>query len=404
MTRRAAALGPGLALVAFWVASLSVGFAAFVALAFLSRRDDTGALADASAVLSVSFVLAVVPGAIQLRAAAAAAVDAAADSKSPEDAAGVPVALVAWISGGLLVASPAIAVALTVPWLGIALLIAQLPVACLAAVQRGTAIGREEYGRASASMGIDAAFRLIAGAGLGLAFGAAGLAAALLLGTVAAAELGRRWYARGLAAPASSVVGPALTVGILMVLINLDVLAAPRVLGAAAADAYAVAELPAKGVFFALFAVSWLAVPIAARARRASQLLVPIGAVLGIGLVATAVLAVARPLLPMILGDAAAPPLELLVLLALAMTVAAALATALAMAVARDAAHPWAPSLFATMMLGIVIVVLEPNATDLAGLVLLAQAVALGGTAFGLLRTIGARALPAAGRPLAATP
>ncbi len=193
---------------------------------------------------------------------------------------------------------------------------------------------------------------------------------------------------------------PALGVGALMVLTNADAFAAPRLLGPAAADAYAVAALPARGVFFALFAVSWLAVPVAARAVRRGQLIVPIGGVLALGAAAGLTLLTVRPLLPIALGDPA-PAAGLMATLVAAMAVAAAVATALAMAVAPRRHASALPIAASALALVLTIAVARPHAAALAGLVLGAATISLVAVVAGLLRTVPA-AVSATSPPLLA--
>lgn len=394
MTAPASRTGPRRAAVdgataVFWGASLSVGIAAFIIVAAIARSASAGEVADASAVLSVSFVLAVVPGAIQLRAAATASTESRSAATAPR--------WLWWSAGALLVVSPVVAAALTVPAASLALLAAQFPLAGLAAAQRGTAIGRTDLGRASASMGIEALVRVTAGVALGVLFGATGLAAALLAGTAAAAALGLRWYPGGLVMATAAVVGPAVTLGVLMLFANLDTLVAPRLLGAGA-DAYALAALPAKGVFFALFAASWTAVPAAARSGSPRELLTPVGVVLGLGLVATALVGLLQPLVVAVLGKPE-PSAELLVTLAAAMALAATLATVLTMAVTRGAARAWVPALAGAGALVALLLVLEPSVVGLARLTLVSQLVVLLVTTALLLRTLPSREGAAVANP-----
>jgi glycosyltransferase involved in cell wall biosynthesis len=392
-SRTSTAARPGRGAVMFWVASLAVGGAAFIVLAALAHAGATGDLAAASAVISISFVLAVVPGAIQLRAAA----DAAATPARPP---GLPMRFVIGSTLALLLVLPALAVALTVPALALALLAGQYGAACLASAQRGAAIGRGDHRAASWSMGVEALVRLAAGIALGLLLGATGLALALLLGSAAAAASGAATTGALGRTPAREVLAPALSVGLLMVLVNLDAFAAPRILGAAAADAYAIAELPARGTFFALFAVSWLAVPTAAQATSLGALLRPVAVVLGLGAAAGLTLLGVRPLLSIALGDPA-PPAGLLATLTAAMTLAAALATVLAMAVARDARRPWAPTAVVVVGLASSLLVVDPSPARLATLVLAAIGLAFAGT-LGLLWRTAPRRAAAASPPLLA--
>ncbi|MBJ7470075.1 MAG: hypothetical protein JHD16_02190 [Solirubrobacteraceae bacterium] len=379
----------GGAVAVFWASSLSVGLAAFVVLAVIARTASAGGVADASAVLSVSFVLAVVPGAIQLRSAASAA-------EPPREALSVP-AWTWWAAAALLAASPVLAAVLTVPAASLALLAVQFPLAGLAAAQRGAAIGRTEFARASASMGVEAGVRVVAGVALGITLGATGLAAALVLGTAAAAALGARWYPGGAVMATGAVIGPAVSLGVLMLFANLDTLAAPRLLEAAA-DEYALAALPAKGVFFALFAASWTAVPVATRSVTARALLGPVAVVLALGLLATAAVGLLRPLVVAILGEPE-PTRALLVTLTAAMSVAAALATVLAMAIARGAARAWIPALAATIALAGVLLWVSVDPVELARLTLIAQLAVLAVTTLMLLRTLPRHDAALAGAP-----
>ncbi|MBO9531608.1 MAG: hypothetical protein J7513_01385 [Solirubrobacteraceae bacterium] len=372
----------------FLGSSLSVGVAAFIMLAALAHTGSDGELAAAAAVIGLSFVLAVVPGAIQLRAAAQSAAGAMQVQ--------LPARFVALSAVGFAALSPALAKAVHAPTLAVVLLAPGYGAACVAAAQRGRAIGRDDHHAASVSMAVEAGARLAAGVALGRWLGATGLSAALLLGSLAAAVAGRS-AGRPVPVAAAAMLSPALSVGLLMLLVNLDAFAAPRLLGAAAADAYAVAELPARGVFFALFAVSWLAVPTAVRATTTRALLTPLAGVAGLGAAAGLTLLLVRPLLPLALGDPA-PAAGLLATLVAAMTVAATLATALAMAVARGMRAPWAPTLLATTGLAAAAAALEPAAEGLAGLVLIAAVAALLATAGGLLRTTP----PAVAHPLPA--
>jgi hypothetical protein len=382
-----------LGVAAFWVSSLSVGLAAFVVLAVLARTGAPGELAAASAVIGVSFVIAVVPGAIQLRGAASAA---AGDPHTR-----LPARFVGISTAVLLIASWPVAEALGVPAPALALLAPQYAAACLASAQRGRAVGLADHRRASESMASEAAIRIIAGVGLGATLGATGLALSLVLGSAGAALLGRRWAGPALPMPAGGLVAPAAGVGALMLLVNLDAFLAPRLLGATGADGYAAAELPARGVFFALFALSWLSVPAAARAARRAQLMVPLAGVLGLGAAAGLTLLLVRPLLPIALGDPA-PPADLLATLVAAMTLAAALATALAMAVARDVGAPWWPTLLAAAVLAAALLAVPPTPERTAALVLAATGASLLATTLLVLRSLPGRRLAPAPPPLLA--
>jgi hypothetical protein len=366
MTRRAA--------LGYWGSSLAVGVATFVMLGAVARHLDRGGLADATALIALTFVTAVVPGALQLRAAAAAA-------------RGDPVEAVPWrpvlLGAGLLaLAAPVAGAALALPVAGLVLVALQLPPACALAQVRGADLGAGRLDRASLSFGLDAACRLAAGVGLGLALGATGVAAVLVLSSLLPlALLGRRPLTPvGPRPPEGELRASVLALGALMLLVNVDVLVAQRVLGTSAADRYAAGALVAKGVFFALFALSWLAVPGAADAAGRRQLLGPVGLALGLAAAAAALVPVARPAVAAALGRPIATA-DVLAPLTFATACAAATWTATAMAVARRAIAPWrAPGLAAALLAaGAVVVRPAPAAFALgavmAGLAALAAAV-----------------------------
>lgn len=379
-----------LGMAVFSAASMAVGVAAFVVLAAVAHVGAPGALAAASAVIGLSFVLAVIPGAVQLRAASRAAA-----GDDPE----LPRAFIGASCAALATAAVPLAAALAVPALSLLLLAAQYAAACVASAQRGALIGRADHHGAARSLLAEAGARIVLGLPLALWFGATGLAGALLLGSVAAVVAGRR--AAGLIAAGSwrEVVAPAVSVGALMLLVNADGLLVPRVLGPAAADAYAVAALPGRGLFFALFTISWLAVPGAVRATRRAELARPVLLVIALGAAAGLSLLGVRPLLPIALGDPA-PGARLLALLVGASTLAAALATVLAMSVARGARRPWDATLLAALALALALGISRPSADGVAILVLAAVSTALLLSAGRLLAIPRSSSARPAGAPL----
>ncbi len=70
--RRAFELRAAIGMALFWISSMAVGGTTFLVLAMLWPHLPWGGLAVVSAVLGLSYVLAVRPGAIQRRATAAA--------------------------------------------------------------------------------------------------------------------------------------------------------------------------------------------------------------------------------------------------------------------------------------------------------------------------------------------
>jgi arabinofuranan 3-O-arabinosyltransferase len=349
--------------VLFWSGTLAVNASTVAVLAVLSHHRAEGGLPDAAVVLGLSLVTAVAPGAVQLRAAA----DAASGRRSLR----APWRLVAPVSGGLVLSAPLIAWALSIPTVAALLVGLQLPVALALAVRRGELIGNRRFGAAGANLMVDAGGRLVAGIALGLTLGAAtGIAAALLLATLIALavlwERGSTPLTEGLASSAAALA----SVGLLA---NADLLLAPRVLGHAGADRFDVAALPAQGIFLALFAASWLAVPGARDRVRARRALAPVALTLLVGALGAMLLLALRPVVAALL-DRPEPSVALLAPLALAKAMIGATAVAVNVAVARGARRPWSAPLIGALLIAAAAALVAPGPQALALLVLAAQA------------------------------
>jgi hypothetical protein len=132
-----------LGMAAFWFSSLAVGGATFLVLAILSPHLRSGGLAAVSAVLGLSYVIAVPPGAIQLRATAAAGADG-------PDLALRPPRLLFIGALGLLAISPLLAHALKIPVAALVLGAVQLPLSSALGSGRGSFIGHRDQRRRAA--------------------------------------------------------------------------------------------------------------------------------------------------------------------------------------------------------------------------------------------------------------
>ncbi len=359
---------PAAGVVWFWASTIAVNVSTVAVLAVLSHNGLEGGLAAVSAVLGLSLVIAIAPGALQLRAAA----DVASGLPAPRP----PWRLFGPLSLGLALAAPLIAWAVSIPAIAMLALALQLPPAVALSVRRGELIGRRRFGAAGANFMIDASVRLLAGAGLGLLWGATGIAVGLSLATLAALAAIRNRDQLGAPALGGTVLASGLALASVGLLANLDLLLAPRVLGPAA-DRFDVAALAAQGIFLALFAASWVAVP-GARARAGSVLeaVRPVGLTLLLGVLGTALLLPLRSLVGEILARPD-PELALLVPLGVAKAMAGATAVAVNVAVARGLRRSWAAPLLASIALAAVAAAIEPGAGALALGVLAAQAVAL---------------------------
>lgn len=191
--RRLLARGRSLTpVVLFWTSTLAVNASTVAVVAFLSHHQVSGGLPEASAVLALSLVIAVAPGALQLRAAA----DVAEAQPTPRP----PWRLFGPLSVGLLLLAPLVAWAVSIPVIAAVLVALQLPPAVALSVCRGELIGSRRFGAAGLNLSVDAIVRLVAGVGLGLLWGATGIAAALALATLVALVV--VWHRHELGAPA----------------------------------------------------------------------------------------------------------------------------------------------------------------------------------------------------------
>jgi hypothetical protein len=355
--------------VLFWLSTIAVNASTVAVLAVLSRHQLEGGLPALSAVLGLSLVIAVAPGALQLRAAA----NVAEGRPAPRP----PWQLFGPLSVALLLLAPFVAWAVSIPVIAGVLLALQLPPAVALSVCRGELIGSRQFGAAAVNLTVEASVRLVAGIGLGLLWGSIGIAAGLALATVVA--LAVVWHRHELGAPAlgGAVVASGIALASVGLLANLDLLLAPRVLGEAGADRFDAAALAAQGIFIALFAASWIAVPGArARAGTSREALGPVAFTLLLGVLGSILLLPLRPLVGEILARAD-PAVVILLPLALSKAMAGATAVAVSVTVARDVRGPWAAPLLASVVLVAVAIAVRPGTDLLALLVLAAQALAL---------------------------
>lgn len=353
----------------FWIGTLGLNASTVAVLAVLSTHDVRGGLPGISAVLALSLVMAVVPGALQLRAAA----DTAERLRAPRVPWGVfmPICLL------VLLAAPLVAWGASIPLVSGIIVALQLPPAIALSVYRGDLIGRRDFGAAGANLLIDATVRLLAGIVLGLAWGPTGVAAALVLATLAALAAVRGRAVLGAPAAGMPLLASGLALAAVGLLANVDLLLAPRILGHAGADRFDVAALPAQGIFVALFAASWIAIPGArARAQTMREALSPVASTLILGGAAALLLLALRPVIGALLGRPD-PAASILLPLGIAKAMAAACAVSVNVAVARGLRRPWLAPLAATALLTLFAVIMQPGAVTLAYVVLSGEAAAL---------------------------
>lgn len=352
----------------------------------LARHLAPGELATVSAVLAVSFVGAVLPVALQSLAAARRA----ANGTSTD----IPWSSLTPVLVTALVLSPIVATALGVPVLVVALPIAQVVPALFVAVARGELIALERHRTLAMNHVVEAAVRVGAGITFGWFFGAVGVAAALVVAMGAALVTLR--YPRSEEVETAAVPATLAALGALTVAIHLDVLLAPRLLGPEAADTYAVAALPAKGVFLALMAAGWLIIPSAASRSGWHTIRQPVLRTLAAGVALSVGLVAALPVVVALLGKGRPEPVLALVL-GLAMAAAAATWVGVQLLLVKDSSRLSLPP---TVGLGAAVLVLVVTAGApaswgagrLAAAVLAGQVGALTTTLAALLRV--ARATP----------
>lgn len=319
----------------FWASVIAVPASTVATIVALSRHLPPGDLAKVSIVFSLSFVAAVLPMAAQAQAAADGAASGAVGRLQWQ-----PIRVVVI---GFAIAAPVLARMLGLPLAAVLLPILQvLPAVALGAV-RGELISRRAYRSAGVNQLVEAGLRLVGGFALGLAFGSAGVAASLLLATAGAYLLMPKPVTdagRELVLPTALIASALLTVSV-----HLDVFLAPRLLGEGA-DAYAVAALPAKGVFLALMAAGWLVIPSAAGFEDERDAIRPVLRTVAGGLVLGLLASLASPLIGVLLGRGT-PDRSLVALLGVSMALAAGSWVCLQIRLTRGSTTLWRPAAIA---------------------------------------------------------
>lgn len=294
----------------------------------LARSLAEGELAEVSVVFGLSLIGSVLPIAVQARASADAA-----DGQEPGR---LPWRVLLACSGGLMLVSWPLAALLHV---GVAATffpaLLLLPLVSVART-RGDLVGRGHLGAAGLNNLVEAAVRLAAGVGLGLAIGADGVAMSLVLAAVAA------WFAAPHLEPGGHPLRiPAALVATALVLagVQIDIVLAPRLLGGDA-DAYVSAALPAKGVYVALAALAWVVIPRTLGRPTLWQQLRPIGAMVVLGFSAAGMMALGAPIIGAVM-DRPTPSRMLVGVLAAAMSLAGASWTMLQLRMIRRGPRAW---------------------------------------------------------------
>ena len=321
-----------------WLGTIAFGGSTVALLAVLSRHAHHSSFSSLAALLSLSFVGALIPAGVQLRSAALVA-----DGR-PRPRMTVGQAMVT--GGASLSVSPLFAFLLHVPVAAAALVSVQLVVAIPLAAKQGALMALHRFRGLGLNLVLEGSARFLCGAVAGRAFGVTGLAAGITVGT-AVALLALRLplaHASRQDRPRTSLVDTSLTLALLGLYVQVDVLIAPSVLARAGATTYDLAAVPSKGVYLVLLAAGPLLFPFVRRRQGGRRLIVGSALVtLAVGVVVTALLVAALPLIAAVLGRPRAGLTEFS-LLGLAMALAGVTAIVTTAAVARGVKRPWPPS------------------------------------------------------------
>jgi hypothetical protein len=345
-----------------WVGTLALGLSTVVLLALLTRHKS---LAGVAALLALAFVASLIPAGLQLRAAALV-VDG---GRLPRIA---PRILVSFTVIGLAVA-PGLALLLKLPVLSIVFVVLQVLIAIPLSISRGAWLGTHRFSALGTNMVIEAVARVGLGA-LGWWFaGITGLSAGITASIALVFLFARHRHEDAAEAerPLTSLLDTSLTLGLLGLLTQLDILVVPSGLGTAAAAHYDLAAVPSKGVYLVLLAAGPFAFPFVRRDRGRRLIAVSALLTLSAGLVVTALLVLFRGQIGIILGQNPPGPFLLLALGA-AMSCAGTTNLILNAEVARGVRRPWPP-----LFVGIAVIVIawatRPTPSAFAAAVLAGQ-------------------------------
>jgi len=351
---------------AMWLGMLVFGSSTVALLAVLSRHPHKATFSSLAALLSLAFVVSLIPSGVQLRSASLVA-----DGRPvPRLTAGQA----AVIGAASLAVSPLLAFLLHVPTLAAALVSLNIVVFIPLGTKQGAYLAQHRFKPLGINLMIEGAARFLVGAAAGLTLGVTGLAAGLCVGTAVAliALPNPHSHDSLLDRPRTSLIDTSLSLALLGLYVQFDVLVAPSVLARGSATAYDLAAVPSKGVYLMLLAAGPLVFPFVRRHESGRRLIVMTALVaLGVGVVFTAVLVAARPVIAVVLDRPKAGFLEL-GLLGLAMAFGGVTGMVVNAGVARGVKHPWPP-----LVLGIATLLLcwhfRPSAMQFAVVLLVSQ-------------------------------
>jgi hypothetical protein len=374
-----------------WLGTLAYGGSTVALLGVLSRHTHHSSFSSLAALLSLAFVVGLIPAGIQLRSASLVA-----DGRSlPKMTNGQNV-----LTGvASLAVAPLFALLLHVPVVAAALVSVQMLIAIPLASKQGALLALGRFRRLGVNMVVEGSARFLMGAVAGYAWGVTGLAAGICVGTAAAlvALPNPRELVTRKDRPRTSLLDTSLSLALLGLYVQLDVLIAPSVVKGGSATVYDLAAVPSKGVYLVLLAAGPIAFPFVRRLQAGRRLIVWSALVtMAVGVLFTVLIGAALPLIAVVLGRPRAGLLEFS-LLGLAMACAGVSGIVTSAGVARGIKRPWPPS-----ALGIAVLLLSwpfrPDALAFCVIVLTSQVVT---TVLSITICLwGRRQSPDAGGPL----
>jgi len=364
--------------VLLWAGTVSLGISTVVLLAVLSRhlrREDFSGL---STLFGLFFVASLIPSGIPFRAAALVADGAKPLKITTRNY------VTCTIAGAA--AAPLIGLMLHVPILAVDFIAAQVIIAIPLSIRRGDQIARQKFGVLGGNFFLEAGMRILLGSLLGLVWGITGLSIGIALATLVAmvALPSRPPSLSATPRPTTSLVNTWLTLVLLGVLVQLDILLAPSGMSKITATRYDLAAVPSKGVYLLLLAASTFVFPYIRLYAQRRAIILAASATLLVGLAVTAALLPMRGLMAEILGQNAASPVPLLALGA-AMSIAGATGVIVNGDIALGAVRPW-PALLVGISGIFACWATRPSVDQFAVAVLAAQALTMAISLFVCLR------------------
>jgi hypothetical protein len=364
-TTRATAAGGA----ALWFGMLVFGGSTVALLAVLSRHPHRTTFSALAALLSAAFVVSLIPSGVSLRSASLVA-----DGRPLPQ---IRVGQATLLGAASLALAPLFAFLLHVPVAAMAFVSLQMVVFIPLAIKQGAYLALHRYRALGLNFVLEGGARFAIGAVAGLTLGVTGLAAGLCVGT-AVALLALPYPHSDVSLqdrPRTSIIDTSLSLALLGLYVQLDVLIAPSVVARGDVTAYDLAAVPSKGVYLMLLAAGPFVFPFVRRLGGGGKRFVvtTASAALAVGLVFAGVLVAARPLIALILGRPEAGLVELS-LLGAAMAIAGVTGVVVNSSVARGVNRPWPP-----LVLGIATLLFcwpfRPNAMDFAIVVLVSQGI-----------------------------